>query len=206
MYVIAGLAVYCCQRLITFGSSRISVKCKASICTLFNNHWLTNKKLLNLSIFVIEQSRNIQNGHGDTHRVKEKVPEPRKKENKQTLEQQQSQKSEKSKSEQTVKSKTPPTKTEQKSSSSSSFGGMKKGFLFGGAPKSKPTQETKSGSVNKSQTSVSDNNQSKTGKNKTLEDIPFVRKNDENKAEELRFSEVQEAMEKTNSKLMENKG
>jgi hypothetical protein len=103
-------------------------------------------------------------------------------------------------------SSTSTNKTTQKSSSSSSFGGMKKGFLFGGAPKSKSTQDTKSSGVNKSQTSENGSKQSKAGGNKTLEDIPFLRKNEEKKSDELRFSEVQEAMEKTNSKLVENKG
>ena len=79
----------------------------------------------------------------------------------------------------------------------SDFGGMKKGFLFGGSS-SKPKQ---------SSSGATKTNQSKSSApKKTLEDIPFIQKNDEAKTEKLKFSEVQEAMANTTSKLMENKG
>ncbi|XP_045195278.2 uncharacterized protein LOC123550878 [Mercenaria mercenaria] len=147
----------------------------------------------------------LQNGHGDSLRTKEKIPEPKeKKETKKKTEQPLTEKSEKSNSAASVESSAPTSKTGQ-GSGSSTFGGMKKGFLFGGAPKSKSVQENKSIVANKSQGSENVSKQSKTGGNKTLEDIPFVRKNEGVKSEEFRFSEVQEAMEKTNSKLMENK-
>lgn len=98
------------------------------------------------------------------------------------------------------------SKKSQNKSESSSFGGMKKGFLFRGTPKTKSVQENKTSDSDRSKSDSTVNKGNETKKNKTLEDIPFVRKNESAKTGELRFSEVQEAMEKTNSKLMENKG
>ena len=95
-----------------------------------------------------------------------------------------------------VKSSTNVAKTD------SSFGGMKKGFMFGGPPKSK--QATKSDSSTISALKNNKNSDVKSGK--TLEDIPFIKKNDNAQQESLKLSEVQETMEKTNAKLLENKG
>ncbi|KAL4232860.1 hypothetical protein ACF0H5_007547 [Mactra antiquata] len=103
-----------------------------------------------------------------------------------------------------IKQTTNVTQTENKEKSSAAvvkkndnFGGMKKGFLFGAPSQTKPVQSSsKPDSSNKQSVS--------SGSKKTLEDIPYVRKNADAKSE-FRFSEVQEAMEKTNTKLMENK-
>jgi len=84
---------------------------------------------------------------------------------------------------------------------SSGFGGMKKGFLFGGS--TKPKANT-SGQNSKSETTVQ-KTATKT-KPKTLEEIPFVKKNEQAQQSNFRFSEVQDAMNKTTEKLMQNKG
>jgi len=78
---------------------------------------------------------------------------------------------------------------------------MKKGFLFGGS--TKPKANT-SGQNSKSETTVQ-KTATKT-KSKTLEEIPFVKKNEQAQQSNFRFSEVQDAMNKTTEKLMQNKG
>lgn len=97
-------------------------------------------------------------------------------------------------------------KTVEKKQNGAGFGGLKKGFLFGGSSKLKSAKEKSC-----SDTSVVNANSvgatSNVGQSRqTLEDIPFVTKNEEAKTKNLQFSEVQEAMAKTNEKLMENKG
>jgi len=82
-------------------------------------------------------------------------------------------------------------------SNSDGFGGMQKGFLFGG-----PAPKNKASSVK--QTVGCDKGATKTPT--TLEDIPYVKKSDQPKDGGLMFSEVQEEMAKTNEKLMQNKG
>ncbi|XP_052808084.1 uncharacterized protein LOC128236967 [Mya arenaria] len=84
---------------------------------------------------------------------------------------------------------------------SSSFGGMKKGFLFGAPSKSKSDTQKCDSSKKQDQSAT----KSVTSKGKTLEEIPFVKKNDEAQESNFRFSEVQEAMSKTTEKLLQNK-
>ena len=89
-----------------------------------------------------------------------------------------------------------------------SFGGMKKGFLFGGASKPKAQNETKTNPHDKAKTSMPGRQRCKPElkEPQSLEEIPFITKKEDNKNERFKFSEVQEAMEKTNAKLMGNKG
>lgn len=129
---------------------------------------------------VVNGSKTIENSHKDSNKQPERVPD--KKEDIHGLT--------KCLNASDTESQTDKT---QQNRSNSSFGGMKKGFLFGG-PSSKDKFKAK-------QTSAGDRRTKQ-----TLEDIPFVRKNENNGDSPLRFTEVQEAMAKTNEKLMQNKG
>ncbi|KAH3728971.1 uncharacterized protein LOC127853959 [Dreissena polymorpha] len=154
-------------------------------------------------------SRPLQNGHGDTkvpngseqakQNVKAehqkdaasvKIPQPDTKDSKPNT-------SLKSTPTNISSASSPSASASSSATASSTFGGLKKGFLFGGAPEKAAVKKPDAAAQQtKTATASSDV--------KTSEDIPFVKKTDSQKSG-YRFSEVQEAMAKTNEKLMQNK-
>ena len=83
-----------------------------------------------------------------------------------------------------------------------SFGGMKKGFLFGSSSKTKQSGVQKSKPVSKTSTQSSRRDQSKQLPVKTVDsdqvskDMPFLQGKKDNEKDKLRLDEVQDKMKK----------
>ena len=88
------------------------------------------------------------------------------------------------------------SETTQTKAKNGGFGGLQKGFLFGGNTKPK-TVETDVGSVKEAQSDK---------KASTIEEIPFITKRDKDETGELKLPEVQAKISEASEKLLGDKG
>lgn len=80
------------------------------------------------------------------------------------------------------------------------FGGMRKGFLFGSSTKSNPVKQEKKDNAGLTKSGAGGEQKTKA----TLEDIPFLKKQEKDVGERLKIPEVQETMNKTAENLSKN--